>query len=129
MESAKGKCHYRTNKSIINDNKLECTSEYKLNDFNLNNMKRINNNNIIKDVLHEIQKVQDNINDELYELKNRNVNNKVIFKNEKNKLNKNDRDEINNKLNPKDNFKNNVNNDNIKKKPLYKDVPLTAFFK
>ena len=108
---------------------MECTSEYKLNDFNLNNMKRINNNNIIKDVLHEIQKVQDNTNDELYELKNRNVNNKVIFKNEKNKLNKNDRDEINNKLNPKDNFKNNVNNDNIKKKPLYKDVPLTAFFK
>ena len=80
MESAKGKCHYRTNKSIINDNKLECTSEYKLNDFNLNNMKRINNNNIIKDVLHEIQKVQDNTNDKLYELKNRNVNNKLIFK-------------------------------------------------
>ena len=128
MESAKGKCYYRKNKSIINDNKLECTTEYKLADFNIKNMKIINTNNITKDVLHEIKKVQDNTNDELYELKNRNVNNKLIFKNEKNELNKNDKNEIDNALNPKDSIKNNVNI-NINKIPHYKDVPLTAFFK
>ena len=128
MESAKGKCYYRKNKSIINDNKLECTTEYKLADFNIKNMKRIDNNNITKDILHEIKKVQDNMNDELYELKNRSVNNKLIFKNEKNKLNKNDKNEIDNALNPKDSIKNN-GNININKNPHYKDVPLTAFFK
>ena len=128
MESAKGKCYYRKNKSIINDNKLECSSEYKLADFNIKNMKRIDNNNITKDILHEIKKVQDNTNDELYELKNRSVNNKLVFKNEKNKLNKNDKNEIDNALNPKDRIKNN-GNININKNPHYKDVPLTAFFK
>ena len=128
MESAKGKCYYRKNKSIKNDNKLECSSEYKLADFNIKNMKRIDNNNITKDILHEIKKVQDNTNDELYELKNRSVNNKLVFKNEKNKLNKNDKNEIDNALNPKDRIKNN-GNININKNPHYKDVPLTAFFK
>ena len=121
MESAQ-KSHNRKIKSIINNNVFECDTEYKLNAFNTKNMKRINeNNNIIKNVLYDIQKVQDNTNDELYELKNRNVNNKLFYKNEKNKICEKD---SNDKINPK----NNINN-NMKRNAHYKDVPLTAFFK
>ena len=124
MESAKRVSHYRKIKSIIKDNKLECNSEYKLNEINFENMKQVNNNNIIKDVLCEIQKVQKNTNDELHEFKNRNMNNKLNFKNEKNKMNKSET-EVNDKLVQKNNVKNNTSNKNIR----YKDVPLTVFFK
>ena len=77
-------------------------------------------------MLKDIKKIQDNTNDELYELKNRNGNNKLFFKNEKANINKNDNNELNGKLiSPKDNGKNNTH---IKKNFHYKDVPLTVFF-
>ena len=79
MESAKMKAHYNKNKSIIDNNKLECSKEYQLNDFNTKDTKKINNNNIIiKDILVEIQKVQNKTNDELYEFKNKTINNKMF---------------------------------------------------
>ena len=121
MEIAQ-KSHNRKIKSIINNNKLECNAEYKLIEFNTKNMKRINvNNNIINNILYDIQKVQNSTNDELYEFKNKNVNNKLLYKNEKNKLCEKD-------SNDKLNTKNTINN-NIKRNSRYKDVPLTAFFK
>ena len=98
MESAKTKIHYNKNKSIIDNNKLECSKEYQLNEFSTKDMKQINNNNnIVKDILIEIQKVQKKTNDELYELKNKTINNKMFFKNEKNKKSKNDNKELDDK--------------------------------
>ena len=127
MESAKMKAHYNKNKSIIDNNKLECSKEYQLNDFNTKDTKKINNNNIIlKDILVEIQKVQNKTNDELYEFKNKTINNKMFFKNEKNKKSKNDNKELDDKLNQKDSTQNNIKN---KKNICYKDIPLTSFFK
>ena len=127
MESAKMKAHYNKNKSIIDNNKLECSKEYQLNDFNTKDTKKINNNNIIiKDILLEIQKVQNKTNDELYEFKNKTINNKMFFKNEKNKKSKNDNKELDDKLNQKDSTQNNMKN---KKNICYKDIPLTSFFK
>ena len=127
MESAKMKAHYNKNKSIIDNNKLECSKEYQLNDFNTKDTKKINNNNIIlKDILVEIQKVQNKTNDELYEFKNKTINNKMFFKNEKNKKSKNDNKELDDKLNQKDSTQNNMKN---KKNICYKDIPLTSFFK
>ena len=127
MESAKMKAHYNKNKSIIDNNKLECSKEYQLNDFNTKDTKKINNNNIIiKDILVEIQKVQNKTNDELYEFKNKTINNKMFFKNEKNKKSKNDNKELDDKLNQKDITQNNMKN---KKNICYKDIPLTSFFK
>ena len=127
MESAKTKIHYNKNRSIIDNNKLECSKEYQLNDFNTKDTKKINNNNIIiKDILVEIQKVQNKTNDELYEFKNKTINNKMFFKNEKNKKSKNDNKELDDKLNQKDSTQNNMKN---KKNICYKDIPLTSFFK
>ena len=127
MESAKMKAHYNKNKSIIDNNKLECSKEYQLNDFNTKDTKKINNNNIIiKDILVEIKKVQNKTNDELYEFKNKTINNKMFFKNEKNKKSKNDNKELDDKLNQKDSTQNNMKN---KKNICYKDIPLTSFFK
>ena len=127
MESAKMKAHYNKNKSIIDNNKLECSKEYQLNDFNTKDTKKINNNNIIiKDILVEIQKVQNKTNDELYKFKNKTINNKMFFKNEKNKKSKNDTKELDDKLNQKDSTQNNMK---IKKNICYKDIPLTSFFK
>ena len=122
MKSLNQKSNYRKGKSVINDNKLECKGEYKLNEIN---MKRINSNNTItKNMLNEIQKVQKTTNDELYEFKNKNPGNKLSFKNVKSKTCENENTESNVKLNIKDNTKN-----NIKKNIHYKDMPLTAFFK
>ena len=126
MESAKKKIHYNKNKSIIDNNKLECSKEYQLNEFSTKDMKQMNNNNIIKDILIEIQKVQKKTNDELYELKNKTINNKMFFKNEKNKKSKNDNKELDDKSKQKDMTQNNVN---IRKNICYKDIPLTSFFK
>ena len=126
MESAKTKIHYNKNKSIIDNNKLECSKEYQLNEFSTKDMKQMNNNNIIKDILIEIQKVQKKTNDELYELKNKTINNKMFFKNEKNKKSKNDNKELDDKSKQKDMTQNNVN---IRKNICYKDIPLTSFFK
>ena len=126
MESAKTKIHYNNNKSIIDNNKLECSKEYQLNEFSTKDMKQINNNNIVKDILIEIQKVQKKTNDELYELKNKTINNKMFFKNEKNKKSKNDNKELDDKSKQKDITQNNVN---IRKNICYKDIPLTSFFK
>ena len=127
MESAKMKAHYNKNKSIIDNNKLECSKEYQLNDFNTKDIKKINNNNIIiKDILVEIQKVQNKTNDKLYKFKNKTINNKMFFKNEKNKKSKNDTKELDDKLNQKDSTQNNMK---IKKNICYKDIPLTSFFK
>ena len=121
MESAKTKIHYNNNKSIIDNNKLECSKEYQLNEFSTKDMKQMNNNNIIKDILIEIQKVQKKTNDELYELKNKTINNKMFFKNEKNKKSKNDNKELDDKSKQKDMTQNNVN---IRKNICYKDIPL-----
>ncbi len=126
MESAKAKIHYNKNKSIIDNNKLECSKEYQLNEISTKDMKQINNNNIVKDILIEIQKVQKKTNDELYELKNKTINNKMFFKNEKNKKSKNDSKELDDKSKQKDITQNNVN---IRKNICYKDIPLTSFFK
>ena len=126
MESAKTKIHYNKNRSIIDNNKLECSKEYQLNEFSTKDMKQMNNNNIIKDILIEIQKVQKKTNDELYELKNKTINNKMFFKNEKNKKSKNDNKELDDKSKQKDMTQNNVN---IRKNICYKDIPLTSFFK
>ena len=126
MESAKAKIHYNKNKSIIDNNKLECSKEYQLNEISTKDMKQINNNNIVKDILIEIQKVQKKTNDELYELKNKTINNKMFFKNEKNKKSKNDNKELDDKSKQKDMTQNNVN---IRKNICYKDIPLTSFFK
>ena len=124
MESAKNDFTYRKIKSIINDNKFENDIEYKLIDFNIENMKQINNDNtIIKNILCDIQKAQKNTNDELYDFKNKNknVSNKILYKNEKSKINaiKIPSDKLNEKNNIKK-IKNNVH---------YKDIPLTNFFK
>ena len=124
MESAKNDFTYRKNKSVINDNKFENDIEYKLIDFNIENMKQINNDNtIIKNILCDIQKAQKNTNDELYDFKNKNknVSNKIFYKNEKSKINavKIPSDKLNEKNNIKK-IKNNVH---------YKDIPLTTFFK
>ena len=121
MESAKTKIHYNKNRSIIDNNKLECSKEYQLNEFSTKDMKQMNNNNIIKDILIEIQKVQKKTNDELYELKNKTINNKMFFKNEKNKKSKNDNKELDDKSKQKDMTQNNVN---IRKNICYKDIPL-----
>ena len=126
MESAKTKIHYNKNRSIIDNNKLECSKEYQLNEFSTKDMKQMNNNNIIKDILIEIQKVQKKTNDELYELKNKTINNKMFFKNEKNKKSKSDNKELDDKSKQKDITQNNVN---IRKNICYKDIPLTSFFK
>ena len=126
MESAKTKIHYNNNKSNNDNNKLECSKEYQLNEFSTKDMKQINNNNIVKDILIEIQKVQKKTNDELYELKNKTINNKMFFKNEKNKKSKNDNKELDDKSKQKDITQNNVN---IRKNICYKDIPLTSFFK
>ena len=124
MESAKNDFTYRKIKSVINDNKFENDIEYKLIDFNIENMKQINNDNtIIKNILCDIQKAQKNTNDELYDFKNKNknVSNKIFYKNEKSKINavKIPSDKLNEKNNIKK-IKNNVH---------YKDIPLTTFFK
>ncbi len=126
MESAKTKIHYNKNKSIIDNNKLECSKEYQLNEFSTKDMKQMNNNNIIKDILIEIQKVQKKTNDELYELKNKTKKNKMFFKNEKNKKSKSHNKELDDKSKQKDITQNNVN---IRKNICYKDIPLTSFFK
>ena len=124
MESAKNDFTYRKIKSVINDNKFENDIEYRLIDFNIENMKQINNDNtIIKNILCDIQKAQKNTNDELYDFKNKNknVSNKILYKNEKSKINaiKIPSDKLNEKNNIKK-IKNNVH---------YKDIPLTTFFK
>ena len=124
MESAKNDFTYRKIKSVINDNKFENDIEYRLIDFNIENMKQINNDNtIIKNILCDIQKAQKNTNDELYDFKNKNknVSNKIFYKNEKSKINavKIPSDKLNEKNNIKK-IKNNVH---------YKDIPLTTFFK
>ena len=124
MESAKNNSSYRKIRSIINDNKFESDIEYKLKDFNIGNMKQIDNGNaIIKNILYDIQKVQKTANDELYEFKNKNKNisNKILYKNEKTKVNNNK--ESNDKLTEKNNIK------KIKSNVHYKDIPLTSFFK
>ena len=124
MESAKNNSSYRKIRSIINDNKFESDIEYKLKDFNMGNMKQIDNGNaIIKNILYDIQKVQKTTNDELYEFKNKNKNisNKFPYKNEKTKVNNNK--ESNDKLTEKNNIK------KIKSNVHYKDIPLTSFFK
>ena len=123
MESAKRKTYYK--KIVITDNKLECNSEYKLSNCRIENVSRINNNNLIKDMLYKIQKVQKHTNDELYEFKTKNPINKLLFKNEKNKLCEKENDGFNSKLEQKNRFNNYHYNKNIH----YKDVPLTAFFK
>ena len=124
MESAKNDFTYRKIKSVKNDNKFENDIEYRLIDFNIENMKQINNDNtIIKNILCDIQKAQKNTNDELYDFKNKNknVSNKILYKNEKSKINaiKIPSDKLNEKNNIKK-IKNNVH---------YKDIPLTTFFK
>ena len=124
MESAKNNSSYRKNRSIINDNKFESDIKYKIKDFNIGNMKQIDNGNaIIKNILYDIQKVQKTTNDELYEFKNKNKNisNKILYKNEKTKVNNNK--ESNDKLTEKNNIK------KIKSNVHYKDIPLTSFFK
>ena len=124
MESAKNNSSYRKIRSIINGNKFESDIEYKLKDFNIGNMKQIDNGNaIIKNILYDIQKVQKTTNDELYEFKNKNKNisNKILYKNEKTKVNNNK--ESNDKLTEKNNIK------KIKSNVHYKDIPLTSFFK
>ena len=124
MESAKNNSSYKKVKSIINGNKFESDIEYKLKDFNMGNMKQIDNgNDIIKNILYDIQKVQKTTNDELYEFKNKNKNisNKILYKNEKTKVNNNK--ESNDKLTEKNNIK------KIKSNVHYKDIPLTSFFK
>ena len=124
MESAKNNSSYRKNRSIINDNKFESDIKYKIKDFNIGNMKQIDNGNaIIKNILYDIQKVQKTTNDELYEFKNKNKNisNKILYKNEKTKVNNNK--EPNDKLTEKNNIK------KIKSNVHYKDIPLTSFFK
>ena len=125
MESAKNNFSYRKIKSIINDNKFESDIEYRLMDFNIDNMKQINNENaLIKNVLYDIQKAQKCTNDELYEFKNKNksVSNKILYKNEKSKENNNNKI-LSDKLNEKSNIK------KIKNNVHYKDIPLTTFFK
>ena len=124
MESAKNDFTYRKIKSVKNDNKFENDIEYRLIDFNIENMKQINNDNtVIKNILCDIQKAQKNTNDELYDFKNKNknVSNKIFYKNEKSKINavKIPSDKLNEKNNIKK-IKNNVH---------YKDIPLTTFFK
>ena len=124
MESAKNKSSYRKIRSIKNDNKFENDIKYKIKDFNMGNMKQIDNGNaIIKNILYDIQKVQKTTNDELYEFKNKNKNisNKILYKNEKTKVNNNK--ESNDKLTEKNNIK------KIKSNVHYKDIPLTSFFK
>ena len=124
MESAKNNSSYRKIRSIKNDNKFESDIEYKLKDFNIGNMKQIDNGNaIIKNILYDIQKVQKTTNDELYEFKNKNKNisNKILYKNEKTKVN--NYKESNDKLTEKNNIK------KIKSNVHYKDIPLTSFFK
>ena len=124
MESAKNNSSYKKVKSIINDNKFESDIKYKIKDFNIRNMKQIDNGNaIIKNILYDIQKVQKTTNDELYEFKNKNKNisNKFPYKNEKTKVNNNK--ESNDKLTEKNNIK------KIKSNVHYKDIPLTSFFK
>ena len=124
MESAKNNSSYRKVKTIINDNKLESDIEYRLVNFNIDNMKQINNENgLIRNVLYDIQKGQKSINDELYEFKNKNksVSNKILYKNEKSKENNNKMPCE--KLNEKSNIK------KIKNNVHYKDIPLTIFFK
>ena len=123
-------------------NQLVCNNEYKLFEFNEANM-NYNGNNINKDILTQIQVIQDNTNDELHEFKKINypallnaksnekkylINNKnemngvILFKNEK-KINKEKgKDNLNKKMINIQNSNNNIKISN------YKDIPLTSFF-
>ena len=111
---------YSNRKIIINSDKLECNNELKLSEIN-NNMPSLGNN-LNKDILTEVQMVQNNLKKELNDVKKINLtysnSNKIDLSSPK--TNNEYIKEVN-----KRKIKNNKNNID---KNNYKDIPLTKFF-
>ena len=114
------------NKKIVKDsNKLECSDKYKLYEINNSNISPIGNN-INIDLLTQVQTAQNNLNNELHEIKKiyipyssnnkKEMNNQQLFNKEK---------KINNEENNKRKV---INFKNISGKKNYKDIPLTNYF-
>ena len=116
------------NKKISINDKLECNSQFEMPNINNNILPKGNNINI--DILSEVQMAQDNLNNELHDVKKvylsysnsnkKETPNQVLINKEK-KINSENNKDINKRKN-KNNFKTNSG------KTIYKDIPLSKFF-
>ena len=116
------------NKNISTNDKLECNNQFRIPNINNNILPKGNNINI--DILSEVQLAQDNLNNELQDVK-KNVYLPYSNSNKKeipNQVLLSKEEKINNENNKDVNKRKNKNTKTNSGKTIYKDIPLTKFF-